>query len=164
MKEFLKKVPDKISLYTTIYMVAFTVFSLLNGTDSIPTVKLLQGLFIGACIGSWSEFSFGKCIISEMSLRKRTWLFVIPISLLLFATAVIFQWAASPNDYLKVFCILLLYWLFCILVLELSHRAKGRHYTLKLKAYQSESSHGASDAPQLVTAYDVTDNKNGADK
>ena len=71
MKEFLKKVPDKISLYTTIYMVAFTVFSLLNGTDSIPTVKLLQGLFIGACIGSWSEFSFGKCIISEMSLRKR---------------------------------------------------------------------------------------------
>ena len=48
MKEFLKKLPDKISLYTTIYMVAFTVFSLLNGTDSIPTVKLLQGLFIGA--------------------------------------------------------------------------------------------------------------------
>ena len=65
---------------------------------------------------------------------------------------------------LKVFCILLLYWLFCILVLELSHRAKGRHYTIKLKAYQSESSHKASDAPQLVTAYDVTDNKNGADK
>lgn len=164
MKEFLKKVPDKISLYTTIYMVAFTVFSLLNGTDSIPTVKLLQGLFIGACIGSWSEFSFGKCIISEMSLRKRTWLFVIPISLLLFVTTIVFKWATNPNAFRIVLCFLLFYWIFCVLVLEISHRAQGRHYTIKLKAYQSESSHEASDAPQLVTAYDVTDNKNGADK
>ena len=55
MEEFLKRIPGKIACHLTIYMTTFTVISLLKGTDTIPTIKLLQILFIAACLGRYTD-------------------------------------------------------------------------------------------------------------